>query len=122
MNPIASKIKELHLVLNQVDIKQIKTEEDNFIVLVLFVTDTAGKALDQLSTTIRPDKKYVTDRKDLDGSGIDIHKLVGKLPRPKAGWTPGKYKYMGAYNPLDKQLEYDPETGEVLRWHVMPFL
>ena len=37
MNPIASKIKELRLVQNQVDIKQIKTEEDNFIVLVLFV-------------------------------------------------------------------------------------
>ena len=28
---------------------------------------------------------------------------------------------MGAYNPLDKQLEYDPETGEVLGWHVMPY-
>ena len=28
---------------------------------------------------------------------------------------------MGAYNPLDKQLEYDPQTGEVLRWHVMPY-
>ena len=27
---------------------------------------------------------------------IDIHKWIGKLPRPKAGWTPGKYKYMGA--------------------------
>ena len=37
MNPIASKIKELRLVQNQVDIKQIKTVEDNFIVLVLFV-------------------------------------------------------------------------------------
>ena len=37
MNPIASKIKELRLVQNQVDIKQIKMEEDNFIVLVLFV-------------------------------------------------------------------------------------
>ena len=86
-----------------------------------FVYDTAGKALDQLSTKIRPDKKYKTDRKDLDGSGVDIHKWIGKLPRPKAGWTPGNYKYMGAYNPLDKQLEYDPETGEVLRWHVMPY-
>ena len=41
------------------------------------------------------------------------HKWIGKLPRPKAGFTPGKYKYMGAYNPLEKQLEYDPETGEV---------
>ena len=55
------------------------------------------------------------------GKGIDIHKWIGKLPRPKAGWTPGNYKYMGAYNPLDKQLEYDPQTGEVLRWHIMPY-
>ena len=37
MNPLASTIKELRLVQNQVDIKPIKTEEDNFIVLVLFV-------------------------------------------------------------------------------------
>ena len=37
MNPIASKIKELNLVLIQVDITPIKMEEDNFIVLVLFV-------------------------------------------------------------------------------------
>ena len=55
------------------------------------------------------------------GKGIDIHKWIGKLPRPKAGFTPGKYKYMGAYNPLEKQSEYDPETGEVLKWKVMPY-
>ena len=56
-----------------------------------------------------------------DGGNIDIHKLIGKLPKPKAGWTPGKYKYMGPYNPLEKQLDYDPETGEVLRWYVKPY-
>ena len=55
------------------------------------------------------------------GSGIDIHKWIGKLPKPKAGWTPGKYKYMGPYNPLDKQLNYDPNTGEVLEWKVKPY-
>ena len=38
--------------------------------LTPFVYDTAGKALEQLSTKVRPDKKYVTDRKDLDGSGV----------------------------------------------------
>ena len=59
--------------------------------LTPFVYDTAGTAIDQLSTKIRPNKKYITDRKDLDGSGIDIHKWIGKLPRPKAGWTPGNY-------------------------------
>ncbi|MCV6606629.1 MAG: hypothetical protein OIF32_00320, partial [Campylobacterales bacterium] len=35
-----------------------------------FVYDTAGKALNQLSVKVRPDKKYKTDRKDLDGSGV----------------------------------------------------
>ena len=55
------------------------------------------------------------------GSGVDIHKWIGKLPKPKAGWTPGKYKYMGPYNPLEKQVTYDPNTGEVTEWHVKPF-
>ena len=52
---------------------------------------------------------------------MDIHKLIGKLPRPKTGWTPGNLKYMGPYNPLDKQLKYDPNIGEVLEWHVKPY-
>ena len=55
------------------------------------------------------------------GTGVDIHKWIGKLPKPKAGWTPGKYKYMGPYNPLEKQVTYDPNTGEVTEWHVKPF-
>ena len=37
MNLIASKIKELLLALNQVDIKLTKMEENSFIVNVLFV-------------------------------------------------------------------------------------
>ena len=48
------------------------------------------------------------------GKEIDIHKLIGKLPRKKSGFTPGRYKYMGPYNPLDEQLKYDKNTGEVL--------
>ena len=38
--------------------------------------------LDQLSTKVRPNKKYVTDRKDLDGSGLggfDLQKQLSKL-------------------------------------------
>ena len=77
--------------------------------------------MDELSTRVRPNKICKTDKPELDGKGIDIHKWIGKLPRPKAGFTPGKYKYMGAYNPLEKQLEYDHETGEVLKWKVMPY-
>ena len=79
-----------------------------------FIVDSVGSAMDQLSTKIRPNAQYKTDRPELD-------KWIGKLPRPKASFTPGKYKYMGAYNPLNEKLEYDPETGEVLRWKVMPY-
>ena len=60
------------------------------------IQNVGSQALDQLSTKIRPNRKYKTDRKDLDGGSLDIHKLIGKLPTPKAGWTPGKYKDMGA--------------------------
>ena len=89
--------------------------------LTPFIQDSVGSAMDELSTRVRPNKKYKTDRPELDGKEIDIHKWIGKLPRPKAGFTPGKYKYMGAYNPLEKQLEYDPETGEVSKWKVTPY-
>ena len=85
------------------------------------IQNVGSQALNQLSTKIRPNRKYKTNRKDLDGAGVDIHKLIGKIPKPKAGWTPGKYKYMGPYNPLDKQLEYDRNTGEVTKWHVQPY-
>ena len=54
--------------------------------LTPFIADTAGKAMDQLSTKVRPkNKKYKTDRPELDGKGVDINKWIGKLPRPKSG-------------------------------------
>ena len=47
------------------------------------IQNVGSQALDQLSTKIRPKKNYKTNRKDLDGGAIDIHKATGKLPRPK---------------------------------------
>ena len=85
------------------------------------IQNVGSQALDQLSTKIRPNKKYKTNRKDLGGGALDIHKLISKLPRPKARWTPGNNKYMGPYNPLDQQLEYDKDTGEITKWHVKPY-
>ena len=83
------------------------------------IKNVANKYLDQALDSFSKD---ISDKLDpFSGKGIDIHKMIGKLPKPKAGWTPGKYKYMGAYNPLDKQLKYDPVTGEVLEWHVKPY-
>ena len=43
-----------------------------------YIADT----LDTLSKKIKDDR-------------IDVHRLIGKLPPPKAGYTPSKYKYMG---------------------------
>src|SRR5215470_6160941 len=40
-----------------------------------------------------------------EGSGFDIHKLIGKLPHPKRGWTLPNHKYTGPWNPLHEQLD-----------------
>ena len=55
------------------------------------------------------------------GRGVDIHKWIGKLPGPKAGFTPSNFKYMGPYNPVDQQLSCNLETGEVTEWKVKPY-
>ena len=47
------------------------------------IQNVGSEALNQLSTKIRPKKKYKNDRKDLDGGAIDIHKQIGKLPKTK---------------------------------------
>ena len=39
------------------------------------------------------------------GGLLDVHKLIGILPKPKGGFTPPSYKYTGPYNPLKKQLD-----------------
>lgn len=54
------------------------------------IQDSVVKTLDQLSTKVRPDIKYKTDRPVLDGRGIDIHKWIGNLLRPKTGFYPFK--------------------------------
>ena len=78
------------------------------------IQNVGSQALDQLSTKIRPKKNYKTNRKDLDGGGVDIHKMIAKLPKPKSGWTLPGHKYTGPYNDLDSQVRFDPVTGEIL--------
>lgn len=48
------------------------------------------------------------------GGGFDIYKAIGKFPKPKSGSTLLGHKYTGPYNPLDKQLKYDKNTGQIL--------
>ena len=54
------------------------------------------------------------------GRGFDIHKAIGKLPKPKKGWTLPGHNYTGPYNPLEKQLSYDPKKGKILKIYQQP--
>ena len=54
------------------------------------------------------------------GKGVDIHKAIGKLPKPAKGWTLPGHNYTGPYNPLEQQLRYNPATGEILEYYVKP--
>ena len=54
------------------------------------------------------------------GGNLDIHKAIGKLPKPKSGFTLPGHKYTGPYNPLDQQLRFDPQTGEILEFYEQP--
>ena len=49
--------------------------------------------------------KYTFMKSDKQGGLLDVHKLIGKLPKPKGGFTLPSHKYTGPYNPLDKQLD-----------------
>ena len=112
--------------------------------LTPFIQDSVGTAMDELSTKVRPNKKYKTDRPELDrrigqgidvhkqiggtlspqnppaGGAIDIHKQIGNLPKPKGGWTLPGHKYTGPYNDLENQVRYNPETGEILEIYDQP--
>ena len=114
--------------------KKVRKKADNYLNTLfgqgLFVPGSFGvpnidpKLLKAFSKSIHNHEGYKDilqkTLKNYYGGNIDIHKLIGKLPIPKGGWTPPGYKYMGPYNPLEKQLEYDPNTGEVLNWKVKP--
>ena len=78
----------------------------------------ANKYLDQALDSFTSD---LSRKISPTGGSVDIHKMIGKLPKPKGGWTPPGYKYMVRYNPVEKHVEYDKNTGEVTKWHVQPY-
>ena len=65
-------------------------------------------------------KKYKFLQNNQKGDSVDIHKLIGKLPIKPGLLNPGKYKYMGPYNDLDNQLEYNSD-GEITKFYQKPY-
>lgn len=53
---------------------------------------TGKKYLDQVIDSVTDDVS-----KKIAGKGFDIHKAIGKLPKPKGCWTLPGHKYTGPY-------------------------
>ena len=49
----------------------------------------------------------------VSGGAIDIHKAILKVA-PKKGFVMPGHRYTGPGNPLEQQLRYDPNTGQIL--------
>ena len=50
-------------------------------------------------------KQYKAQDKRTLGKGIDIHKLIDKLPRPLKGFILPGHNYTGPFNPLKKTIK-----------------
>ena len=53
------------------------------------------------------------------GKGLDIHNAILKVA-PKKGFVMPGHKYTGPGNPLEEQLRYDPNTGQILEIYQQP--
>ena len=69
------------------------------------IQNVGSQALNQLSTKIRQQKKYKTNRKDLGGGAIDIQKQLSKLGELHLRTPTGKkYNHCGPGTKLEERL------------------
>ena len=61
-------------------------------------------------------RKYVNA---LKGGNVDIHKAILKVA-PKKGFVLPGHNYTGAGNPLENQVKWDPNTGQILEIYHQP--
>ena len=74
-----------------------------------------------INSRLKSDQKRIikTNRKNLDGGSLDIHNAILKVA-PKKGFVMPGHHYTGPGNPLDKQLKYNPNTGQILEIYEEP--
>ena len=82
------------------------------------IKSAANKYLDQALDSFTSDlsKKLYPFNK---GGGLDIHKAILKVA-PKKGFVMPGHRYTGPGNPLEQQLRYDPNTGQILEIYQQP--
>ena len=81
------------------------------------IKDVANKYLDQALDRFTSDLSKKLD--PVSGGAIDIHKAILKVA-PKKGFVMPGHKYTGPGNPLEKQLKFDPNTGQIINIYQQP--
>ena len=81
------------------------------------IKDVANKYLDQALDLFTSDLSKKLD--PVSGGAIDIHKAILKVA-PKKGFVMPGHKYTGPGNPLEQQLRFDPNTGEIIEIYQQP--
>ena len=74
------------------------------------IKKAANKYLDQALDSFTSD---LSKKISPTGGAIDIHKAILKVA-PKKGFVMPGHRYTGPGNPLEQQLRYDPNTGQIL--------
>ena len=81
------------------------------------IKEVANKYLDQALDRFTSDLSKKLD--PTSGGAIDIHKAILKVA-PKKGFVMPGHRYTGPGNPLEQQLRYDPNTGQILEIYQQP--
>ena len=63
--------------------------------------------------------RFIQKLDPTSGGAIDIHKAILKVA-PKKGFVMPGHRYTGPGNPLEQQLKYDPNTGQILEIYQQP--
>ena len=82
------------------------------------IKEVANKYLDQALDRFTSDLSKKLDPMH-SGGAIDIHKAILKVA-PKKGFVMPGHRYTGPGNPLEQQLMYDPNTGQILEIYQQP--
>ena len=82
------------------------------------IKEVANKYLDQALDRFTSDLSKKLDPMH-SGGAIDIHKAILKVA-PKKGFVMPGHRYTGPGNPLEQQLMYDPNTGQILEIDQQP--